>query len=1048
MAEPLGRIRASNQPIQAPRPRIDPDAFGAGIASAIRGLGQNLAEFDMSQEQILDAEEQLALAHQARTNRRVRADAQVGIIRAQTQLSMDVEEMRRTMPADGSGFTEAVHELVTEQVAAIRGNIPAELLPEFEDNLARMVSSFSLSAFETELTAGDAAYQSAVSDLMQQAQNEIVLSDGDPTVLAEWQGRMESLLATSPLDVAVTEALTEQVNATFAVLAYTREARDAVQDPMLDQGALPGGVDGRDVAATNLPGPIRGMLNAGSGEFTSPSPNVQIDINPGTGRPTQALLNILSHTVEQIFGAGSRIAISSGHEGRASGTRRHPAGTAADFNIILPDGTTLGYMDPQQQNIVQEFMMQAARNGIHGIGYGRNYMGGTFHMDVFPPEQYAGESHLWEEATLVPGLLQIMQQYQPGTGAGTYQNRANVNPITGQVLEDTFEGFTEHPGGVAGRYSLDQSAWDEARQALGLADFSPASQDRAAWWLAERYYTESSGRSLQADLASGDPTKIENVRQALIEADGFQLPGIESMSREDFYNQVTMSDSTLPGVMYDERFQDIPIGERITIFSDQQGAFQDQIIARQQAADAGRATFLENLNANIQLGTAGQNEIIQAQREFNLTPPEMLELVNNFNRVNAGRQELARFSATMADPDSFVDMSSDGQRGLYNQYSQERHMPIIEERDLDGFQQSVVRDVSRTGRVSAPVVQELRRLSRSVNPDDRDFAFAALAGLMERDPVAFDAAFGSQMMAATRMAALAGSYMNEEQRSARLTQMLGPLGEETESLANSALRTAQTDNPEWFSPSSIMSEISRADSIDQPRGAALQAEFTELMREGFRAGMAPEDAQQFATDALETRWGESAIGGGDSYLMRRPPEKYLTESPVSGYGWVETQVQQELGIPEGRPFRLVSTPQTEADIEAGRSPAYGVMVEDDFGAWISLMAEPDPMGRNPGPARPTQIRFDNTQVQEDITNTLVRQNADFRASNMLGNRLQQAQAQITVFGSIRPNTMQELQRTVNTLLEANPGAVDLVLTRLRQAGITDNAVIDEIMGDD
>jgi hypothetical protein len=116
---------------------------------------------------------------------------------------------------------------------------------------------------------------------------------------------------------------------------------------------------------------------------------------------------------------------------------------------------------------------------------------------------------------------------------------------------------------------MSPEAWEEARLALGLPDFSPASQDRAAWWLAARTYENATGRNLQADLASGDPTRIENVRQTLVEyGEGFAMPGLAEMSREDFYNQVTLSDATLPGVFYEERYQNVPIQDRISIYQD------------------------------------------------------------------------------------------------------------------------------------------------------------------------------------------------------------------------------------------------------------------------------------------------------------------------------------------------------------------------------------------------------------------------------------------------------------------------------------------------
>ena len=79
-----------------------------------------------------------------------------------------------------------------------------------------------------------------------------------------------------------------------------------------------------------------------------------------------------------------------------------------------------------------------------------------------------------------------------------------------------FSDMSHHPGGrAAGRYQDLPSTWRRISGALGLKDFSPESQDKGNWWLAQQDYRSRTHRDLLGDLRSGNPGVIANIGRAL-----------------------------------------------------------------------------------------------------------------------------------------------------------------------------------------------------------------------------------------------------------------------------------------------------------------------------------------------------------------------------------------------------------------------------------------------------------------------------------------------------------------------------------------------------
>ena len=100
------------------------------------------------------------------------------------------------------------------------------------------------------------------------------------------------------------------------------------------------------------------------------------------------------------------------------------------------------------------------------------------------------------------------------------ESKGDYNVIYGG---SQFDDYSDHPrqpvmitsgpnkgqySSAAGKYQFLGSTWDDIAERHNIPDFSPASQDQAAWALATEEYKRDTGRDLEADLAAGDLSQV------------------------------------------------------------------------------------------------------------------------------------------------------------------------------------------------------------------------------------------------------------------------------------------------------------------------------------------------------------------------------------------------------------------------------------------------------------------------------------------------------------------------------------------------------------
>lgn len=134
-----------------------------------------------------------------------------------------------------------------------------------------------------------------------------------------------------------------------------------------------------------------------------------------------------------------------------------------------------------------------------------NESGGSDSSDVEQPNSTPTQP---SEPTPAAGARDfVLNSIKKGESGGRY------NVIYGG---QQFDDMSQHPGvsmeipnsngqhsTAAGAYQFIKSTWNDEAERLGLKDFSPASQDAAAWDYAQRSYKSETGRGLTDDYSNG-----------------------------------------------------------------------------------------------------------------------------------------------------------------------------------------------------------------------------------------------------------------------------------------------------------------------------------------------------------------------------------------------------------------------------------------------------------------------------------------------------------------------------------------------------------------
>lgn len=133
-------------------------------------------------------------------------------------------------------------------------------------------------------------------------------------------------------------------------------------------------------------------------------------------------------------------------------------------------------------------------------------------VSAFPEERRGNTGNAANYAPPVPPVDPIKKSYldliNKREGSPGYNEAFNYVPFNDLSKHPNIYN-KEHDTSAAGRYQINAPTWNEFAPKVGVTDFSPESQDKVAWKIAEENYkVKTGGGDLYAALKSGDPATI------------------------------------------------------------------------------------------------------------------------------------------------------------------------------------------------------------------------------------------------------------------------------------------------------------------------------------------------------------------------------------------------------------------------------------------------------------------------------------------------------------------------------------------------------------
>lgn len=259
--------------------------------------------------------------------------------------------------------------------------------------------------------------------------------------------------------------------------------------------------------------------------------------------------------------------------------------------------------------------------------------------------------------------------------------------------------------------------------------------------------------------------------------------------------------------------------------------------------------------------------------------------------------------------------------------------------------------IQQTGVVPQPVINSMRAGLSSQNPGQVIAAAQTAQRIAAFDPAALGRRDGGSEV--QKAADDFGFYVNKlnltpEEAARRMIDNASPEKQRDRKVLEPAAKEfvktlADVDLSAQFKDGGMFTGAP-ALGLDPMQEAGIKADFIAIAEDQFYSANGNADlAKNRALEQMKTLYGVSRLSGAAT-VVKYPPERYWPKEDSTGgplgigadsFSYVRTQlyVDVEKSDPNFQPgtMQLVTTPETEADVKAGRLPGYSVLWKDANG---------------------------------------------------------------------------------------------------------------------